>query len=87
MAKWQIAPVSPALQALNDAKADLDDKLDGLRDAPNEHEDATVLWPGAPWHGPAAHRPLGSINRVRRAAYAGSAGARSPRGRCPVHEP
>lgn len=41
----------------------------------------------SPWHGLAAHRPLGSINRVRRAAYAGSAGARSARGRCPVHEP
>ncbi|HEY4080216.1 MAG TPA: catalase family protein [Burkholderiaceae bacterium] len=41
----------------------------------------------SPWHGLAAHRPLGSINRVRRSAYAGSAHARSPRGRCPVHEP
>jgi len=41
----------------------------------------------SPWHGLAAHRPLGSINRVRRLAYAGSAHARSPRGRCPVEEP
>lgn len=41
----------------------------------------------SPWHGLAAHRPLGSINRVRRAAYEGSAGARSARGRCPVDEP
>jgi hypothetical protein len=41
----------------------------------------------SPWHGLAAHRPLGSINRVRRLAYATSAAARSPRGRCPVHEP
>jgi len=41
----------------------------------------------SPWHGLAAHRPLGSINRVRRAAYEASAGARSPRGRCPIHEP
>ncbi len=41
----------------------------------------------SPWHGLAAHRPLGSINRVRKNAYAGSAHARSPRGRCPVHEP
>ena len=40
----------------------------------------------SPWHGLAAHRPLGSVNRVRRVAYAGSAGARSPRGRCPVQE-
>ncbi|MET0518628.1 MAG: catalase family protein [Burkholderiaceae bacterium] len=41
----------------------------------------------SPWHGLAAHRPLGSINRVRRLAYAGSAARRSPRGRCPVREP
>jgi hypothetical protein len=142
MAKWQIAPVSPELQALKDASVDLDDKPDGLRAALNAHfaahggewelrvqlcndieampiEDATVVWPEdkspfvpvahisvpvqpawsdarsaemddglafSPWHGLAAHRPLGSVNRVRRAAYEGSAGARSPRGRCPVHE-
>ncbi len=41
----------------------------------------------SPWHGLAAHRPLGSINRVRQQAYASSALARSSRGRCPVHEP
>ena len=41
----------------------------------------------APWHGLAAHRPLGSINRVRRDAYHHSAAVRSARGRCPVHEP
>ena len=143
MAKWQIAPVSPELQALQDVPVDLDDKPDGLRAAVNAHfavhggewelrvqlcndieampiEDATVVWPEeaspfvpvarisvppqpgwsdarsaemddglafSPWHGLAAHRPLGSVNRVRRAAYAGSAGARSTRGRCPVHEP
>lgn len=40
----------------------------------------------SPWHGLAAHRPLGAVNRVRRSAYAASAGARSPRGRCPVRE-
>lgn len=40
----------------------------------------------SPWHGLAAHRPLGSVNRVRRVAYAASAAARSPRGRCPVME-
>jgi len=143
MAKWQIAPVTPELQALKDAKVDLADRPDGLRAALNAHfavhggewelrvqlctdieampiEDATVAWPEdkspfvpvarisvppqpawsdarsaemddglafSPWHGLAAHRPLGSINRVRRAAYEGSAGARSARGRCPVIEP
>ena len=143
MGKWSIAPVSPELIALKDAKVDLHDKPDGLRAAVVEHiarhggewelrvqlctsletmpiEDATVVWPEdespfvavarisvkpqvawddgrsaemddglafSPWHGLAAHRPLGSVNRVRRNAYASSAAARSPRGRCPVHEP
>jgi hypothetical protein len=143
MAKWSVAPVSPALRALKDAPVDLDGKPDGLRAAiaaqlsaqPAQWElrvqlctdlesmpieDASVAWPEdkspfvavalidvapqpswneelsatlddglafSPWHGLAAHRPLGSINRVRRAAYGSSAGARSPRGRCPVHEP
>ena len=41
----------------------------------------------SPWHGLAAHRPLGAINRVRQQAYASSSLARSSRGRCPVHEP
>jgi hypothetical protein len=41
----------------------------------------------SPWHGLAAHRPLGSINRARHSAYDQSAAARSPRGRCPIHEP
>ena len=142
MAKWQIAPVTPELQSLKDAKVDLDDRPDGLRTALNDHfaahggewelrvqlctdieampiEDASVAWPEdkspfvpvarlsvspqtawsearsaemddglafSPWHGLAAHRPLGSINRVRRPAYTSSAAVRSPRGRCPVHE-
>lgn len=41
----------------------------------------------SPWHGLSAHRPLGSINRARQPAYQASGEARSPRGRCPVHEP
>lgn len=41
----------------------------------------------SPWHGLAAHRPLGSINRVRQQAYASSSLARSSRARCPVSEP
>jgi hypothetical protein len=49
-----------------------------------EYDDGLAF---SPWHGLAAHRPLGSINRARRLAYAGSAQTRSPRGRCPVHEP
>jgi hypothetical protein len=143
IAKWSVAPVTPALLALKDAPVDLADKPDGLREAMAAFfatqgaewalrvqlctdiekmpvEDAAVVWPEedspfvvvarivvapqtawspalaaelddglafSPWHGLAAHRPLGSINRVRRMAYQRSADARSARGRCPVHEP
>jgi hypothetical protein len=41
----------------------------------------------APWHGLAAHRPLGAINRARRPAYEISAGFRAEFNRCPIHEP
>lgn len=41
----------------------------------------------SPWHGLAAHRPLGSVNRARRRAYADAAAFRAERNRCPIHEP
>jgi hypothetical protein len=41
----------------------------------------------SPWHGLAAHRPLGSINRVRKPAYEMSSGFRAAHGGCPMHEP
>lgn len=41
----------------------------------------------SPWHGLAAHRPLGSINRARKPAYEMSAGFRASHSGCPVHEP
>jgi hypothetical protein len=41
----------------------------------------------SPWHGLAAHRPLGSIMRVRKAAYEMSADFRARRNRCPILEP
>lgn len=41
----------------------------------------------SPWHGLAAHRPLGSVNRARKEAYALSAGFRAEHNRCPVGEP
>lgn len=41
----------------------------------------------SPWHGLAAHQPLGSINRARKAAYAMSAGYRTVHNGCPIHEP
>jgi hypothetical protein len=41
----------------------------------------------SPWHGLAAHRPLGSVNRVRRAAYEMSAKLRARRRGAPIVEP
>jgi hypothetical protein len=41
----------------------------------------------SPWHGIAAHRPLGSVMRARRAVYPRSAGFRSRHNGCPIHEP
>ena len=41
----------------------------------------------SPWHGLAAHRPLGAIMRARKPAYEMSAGFRAEFNRCPIHEP
>ncbi|KQT83770.1 catalase family protein [Methylobacterium sp. Leaf466] len=41
----------------------------------------------SPWNGLAAHRPLGSIMRARRAAYPRSADFRATRNGCPIHDP
>lgn len=41
----------------------------------------------SPWHGLAAHRPLGGIMRVRKPAYEHSAGFRAEHSGCPIHEP
>lgn len=41
----------------------------------------------SPWHGLAAHRPLGSINRVRKLSYEMSAGFRAEHNGCPIHHP
>ena len=40
----------------------------------------------SPWHGLVAHRPLGGINRVRRAVYAALQADRSARSGCPFIE-
>jgi hypothetical protein len=39
----------------------------------------------SPWHGLAAHQPLGAINRVRKAIYEASARFRLSRNGCPFH--
>jgi hypothetical protein len=41
----------------------------------------------SPWHGLAAHRPLGSIMRARKMAYEKSAAFRFQRNGCPMMEP
>lgn len=41
----------------------------------------------SPWHGVAAHRPLGSVMRVRKAAYEAARAFRESRNRQPVEEP
>lgn len=145
MARISIAPVSPALTALHDARLDMMGKPDAMRQAVTEFfadstlaaewelrvqlctdiekmpiEDASVTWaeeespyiavaritalPQAvpddaqlhaaddrlafsPWHGITAHRPLGSLMRVRKDVYAASGDFRAKRNGCPLHEP
>lgn len=143
IAKVSVAPVSPALCALTDAKLDLSNQPNGLREAVVEHfasdggewelrvqlctdlqsmpvEDASVEWPQqdspylavarltvppqtawsearsavvddgysfSPWHGLAAHRPLGSVMRARKAAYEMSARFRAERNGRPLEQP
>ncbi len=41
----------------------------------------------APWHGLAAHQPLGGVNRARKAPYKFSADYRGRFNGCPMHEP
>ncbi|AIR90911.1 catalase family protein [Pseudomonas cremoricolorata] len=41
----------------------------------------------SPWHGLAAHRPLGGVMRTRKPAYTMSANFRSEHNGCPIHEP
>lgn len=40
-----------------------------------------------PWHGLAAHRPLGGVNRARKETYVSSAKFRGSHNGCPMHEP
>ena len=41
----------------------------------------------SPWHGLAAHRPLGGVMRARNTTYASSADFRSEHNGCPIYEP
>lgn len=50
-----------------------------------EHTDDALSY--SPWHGLAAHQPLGGINRARKGAYEFSADFRGEFNGCPVHQP
>jgi len=41
----------------------------------------------SPWHGLAAHRPLGGVMRVRKPSYEMSSDFRASHNGCPIHEP
>lgn len=41
----------------------------------------------SPWHGLAAHRPIGGVMRSRKPAYEMSSGFRGQFNGCPIHEP
>jgi hypothetical protein len=51
--------------------------------ASNRNEDRLSF---SPWHGLAAHQPLGSVNRARKTLYDFGAGYRSEVNRCPIHD-
>ena len=55
-----------------------------LPQARQREEDALFF---SPWHGLAAHQPLGSVNRARRSAYDMSGRARAVRNGVPFAEP
>lgn len=50
----------------------------------NEIEEGMAF---SPWHGLAAHRPLGDFMRVRKPSYEMSAEFRSSYNECPIREP
>ncbi|MFS0773907.1 catalase family protein [Sphingomonas sp. 1P08PE] len=143
IAKFSLAPVSPALTQLTGDTVSTTDRPDALREVVNEVlitqggtwelrvqlnrdldampvEDPTKLWdektspfvtvatlvvePQAAWehggsdkvndalsyniwHGLAAHRPLGNVNRARNETYKFSADFRGTFNGCPMHEP
>jgi hypothetical protein len=143
MAKFSVAPASPALKALAGKKINVSGRPEALREevtaffAAQEAEwvfrvqlctdleampieDASAEWPErmspyvtvarlkvgpqpawdkarsravdlgmsfSPWHGLAAHRPLGSVNRARKPAYEMPSGFRASHGGCPMREP
>ena len=58
---------------------------DAWSPAAERHVDQGMAF--SPWHGVLAHRPLGSIMRVRKPAYEMSSGFRSRHNGCPIMQP
>ena len=54
---------------------------------PGESEATEDALSFAPWHGLAAHRPLGGVNRARKTPYEFSSDYRARFNGCPIHEP
>jgi hypothetical protein len=50
----------------------------------SEHQEQAVAY--SPWHGLAAHQPIGGVNRARKPTYERSVRFRGERNGCPVHE-
>ena len=50
----------------------------------SEHQEQAVAY--SPWHGLAAHQPIGGVNRARKPTYERSVQFRGEHNGCPVHE-
>ncbi|RYY17092.1 MAG: catalase [Alphaproteobacteria bacterium] len=50
----------------------------------SEHQEQAIAY--SPWHGLAAHQPIGGVNRARKPTYDRSVQFRGERNGCPVHE-
>ncbi len=50
----------------------------------SQNQEAALAF--SPWHGLAAHQPLGAINRARKPVYEYSQGFRSRFNGCPLHQ-
>ena len=56
----------------------------GWENGLSEHQEQAVAY--SPWHGLAAHQPIGGVNRARKPTYERSVQFRGERNGCPVHE-
>jgi hypothetical protein len=57
----------------------------GWRNGLSEQQEQSVSF--SPWHGLAAHQPIGGVNRARKPTYEMSVKFRGEHNGCPIHEP